>query len=48
MIYALEMDKQREKLIEVIDYLKSTGINQKKIGFEIGVDNIYLSHLRSG
>ena len=48
MIYPLEIEKQREKLIEVIDYLKSTGIKQKDIGFEIGADNIYLSHLRSG
>ena len=48
MIYALEMNKQREKLIEVIDYLKSTGLHQKEIGFDIGVDNIYISHLRSG
>lgn len=42
------MDKQREQLIKVIDYLMSTGIQQKKIGIEIGTDNVYLSHLRSG
>lgn len=48
MKYNLGIDEQREKLITVIDYLKSKGIKQKDIAVEIGVDNIYISHLRSG
>ena len=48
MKYNLGIDEQREKLIAAIDYLKSKGIKQKDIAVEIGVDNIYLSHLRSG
>ena len=48
MLYNLGIEEQRKQLISVIDYLKSTGITQKEIAFEIGVDNIYISHLRSG
>lgn len=48
MLYNLGIEEQRKQLISVIDYLKSTGITQKEIAFEIGVDNIYMSHLRSG
>lgn len=48
MLYNLGIEEQRKQLISVIDYLKSTGISQKEIAFEIGVDNIYMSHLRSG
>lgn len=48
MLYNLGIEEQRKQLISVIDYLKSTGISQKEIAFEIGVDNVYMSHLRSG
>ena len=48
MKYNLGIDEQRNKLFDVIDYLKSKGIKQKDIAIEIGVDNIYISHLRSG
>lgn len=48
MLYILGIEEQRKQLISVIDYLKSTGISQKEIAFEIGVDNVYMSHLRSG
>lgn len=48
LLYILGIEEQRKQLISVIDYLKSTGISQKEIAFEIGVDNVYMSHLRSG
>lgn len=48
MNYALGIEEQRNKLVSVIEYLKTTGISQKEIAFEIGVDNIYMSHLKSG
>lgn len=48
MLYNLGIEEQRKQLIAVIDYLKSTGIKQKEIGFEIGLDNVAMSHLRSG
>lgn len=48
MIYELDINKQREQVIKVIDYLISKGLSQKDIGARLGVDNIYLSHIRSG
>ncbi|MDE6663779.1 MAG: hypothetical protein K2K46_10620 [Lachnospiraceae bacterium] len=48
MIYNLGIEEQRRQLIAVIDYLKSTGRSQKEIAIELGVDNVYMSHLRSG
>lgn len=48
MLYNLGIEEQRKQLITVIDYLKSTGIKQKDIGIEIGLDNVAISHLRSG
>lgn len=48
MNYILGIEEQRKQLIAIIDYLKSTGISQKDIALEIGVDSIYMSHLRSG
>ena len=48
MLDNLEIEEQREKLVKVIKYLKSTGISQKEMASKIKVDNVYMSHLRSG
>lgn len=44
----LDKEGQRKQFIAVLDYLKSTGISQKKIAVELGEDSIYMSHIRSG
>lgn len=46
--YELNLDKQREQLVQVIDYLKNKGIKQKDIVAQIGLDSIYLSQVCSG
>lgn len=48
MDYNLNIEKQRHQLTEVINYLKNSGLKQKDIACEIGVDSIYIAHLRSG
>jgi transcriptional regulator with XRE-family HTH domain len=48
MLYRLEIEKQRTQFINVIDYLKSTGITQKDIGIRIGLSSYDISHLCSG
>lgn len=44
----LSIDEQRRNFLNVIDYLKSTGLNQKEIAGKIGSDTIQISHIRSG
>lgn len=48
MRYELDIERQREQLIKVLDYLKTKGIKQKEVAIKIGVDQITLSQIRNG